>query len=191
MPNHKGTQILHTPRLTLRPFTTEDAQAMYENWASDEHVTRYLTWTPHPSPDFTRQLVAHWCDSYQRPDFYQWVIVYEEASVGSISIVSSSDKHEYAELGYCMARAWWNQGLMTEAVTAVIDYLFAQCSFHRLQLCHAAPNPASGAVARKCGFLCEGTLRGYHKGHDGQFLDIVQYGLLRQDWEAHGKAAEK
>ena len=44
MITHKGTQTIHTERLILRKFTIDDAQAMFENWASDEKVTRYLTW---------------------------------------------------------------------------------------------------------------------------------------------------
>ena len=50
MITHKGTQTIHTDRLILRKFTVDDAQAMFENWASDERVTRYLTWCPHESP---------------------------------------------------------------------------------------------------------------------------------------------
>ena len=47
MITHKGTQTIHTERLILRKFTVEDAQAMFENWANDERVTRFLTWCPH------------------------------------------------------------------------------------------------------------------------------------------------
>lgn len=43
MLNHKGTQTLTTPRLTLRPFLLTDAQDMFDNWASDPEVTKYLT----------------------------------------------------------------------------------------------------------------------------------------------------
>ena len=178
---HKGTQVLHTPRLTLRRFTPEDAQAMYENWANDERVTRYLTWAPHTSADFTRQLLEQWCSAYDRPDNYQWAIEYEHQPIGSIGVVSGSDLHQRAELGYCMGYSWWSRGLMTEAVQAVCDYLLYEVGFHRLEISHAVENPGSGAVARKCGFFYEGTRRGFHKSHDGRFLDIALYGLLREN----------
>ena len=42
MMNHKGTQVLTTSRLTLRPFTADDAPAMFTNWASDPEVTKFL-----------------------------------------------------------------------------------------------------------------------------------------------------
>ncbi len=43
MLNHQGTQVLTTPRLTLRPFTADDGEGMYDNWASVPEVTKYLT----------------------------------------------------------------------------------------------------------------------------------------------------
>lgn len=61
MLTHQGTQTLHTPRLILDRFSPEDARAMYDGWASDPQVTRFLTWPPHTSPELTRQLLESWC----------------------------------------------------------------------------------------------------------------------------------
>ena len=49
MPTHRGTQTIETPRLLLRRATVEDAQAMFDHWASDPQVTRYLMWPKAPS----------------------------------------------------------------------------------------------------------------------------------------------
>ena len=57
MVTHKGAQVLHTERLTLRRFTVCDAEDMFNNWAGDENVTKYLTWSPHQSVEFTNQLL--------------------------------------------------------------------------------------------------------------------------------------
>ena len=77
MITHKGTQTIHTERLILRKFTVDDAQAMFENWANDERVTRYLTWCPHESPEATKQLLELWCAAYEKPNTYNWVMEYE------------------------------------------------------------------------------------------------------------------
>ena len=55
-----GTQTIETERLILRRFTVEDAGDMYKNWASDPEVTKYLTWPPHESVEFTKSLLADW-----------------------------------------------------------------------------------------------------------------------------------
>lgn len=107
---HKGTQILQTARLTLRRFTVDDAESMYSNWASDERVTRYLTWRPHESPAATRQLLEQWCAMYEQPDKYNWAIEYKGEPIGNISVVRCDDKSERVDLGYCMGCAYWNRG---------------------------------------------------------------------------------
>lgn len=182
MITHKGTQTIHTERLILRKFTVDDAQAMFENWASDEKVTRYLTWCPHESPEATRQLLEIWCAAYENPDTYNWVIEYKGTPVGGISVVRFSEKSEWVELGYCIGHAYWNKGIMTEAASAIIDFLFSEVGVNRVGISHAVKNPASGRVAQKCGLAFEGTKRAYFKTAAGDFLDISDYGILKSDW---------
>lgn len=182
MLTHKGTQTLHTERLTLRRFKIEDAQAMFDNWASDERVTRYLTWTPHESPEFTKQLLEDWCAAYENPSTYHWAIEFEEEAIGGISVVRLSERSEYAELGYCIGYDYWNKGIMSEAAKAVIHYLFAEVGLHRIGISHAVQNPASGRVAQKCGMTYEGTKRESFQSSAGEFLDIAEYAILKSEW---------
>lgn len=183
MMTHKGTQTITTRRLTLRRFQPEDAQDMFENWANDERVTRFLTWTPHGSPELTKQLLSIWCAAYENPNNYNWVIEKDGKAIGSISMVRMDEESENAELGYCLGHAYWNQGIMAEAAKAVIDYLFREVGFHRIEIGHAVKNPASGRVAQRCGLTYEGTKREFYKCASGEFLDIAEYGILRREWE--------
>lgn len=187
MLRHKGTQTIRTARLMLRRFRVEDAQTMYDTWASDENVTRYLTWEPHESPEQTGKLLARWCDGYSSPEVYHWAMELDGRLIGDISVVGLHERDERAELGYCMGRAYWGQGLMTEAARAVIDYLFAEVGVHSVEIRHAVKNPASGRVAQKCGLACEGTKRECFKSSSGEFLDISFYGMTRNDWERRRK----
>lgn len=183
MLTHKGTQTIHTERLILRKFTVDDVQAMFENWASDERVTRYLTWCPHKSPDETKEILERWCAAYENPDTYNWAMEYEGMPIGNISVVGLSEKSEWVELGYCMGFAYWNKGFMPEAAKAVIDYLFAEIGVNRVEICHDVKNPASGRVAQKCGLTFEGTKREYLKTSTGEFHDLSYYGIIRSEWE--------
>ena len=63
--NHKGTQVIETKRLVLRPFRISDAQKMYDNWASDPEVTKFLTWPTHASVEVAGQVLAYWCNRYE------------------------------------------------------------------------------------------------------------------------------
>ena len=186
MLTHQGTQTIQTSRLTLRRFFPGDAQAMFERWANDEQVTRYLTWTPHETPEATKQLLIGWCEAYRQRETYNWAIEHEGGPIGNISVVRQSQRDETAELGYCMSKAFWNRGIMTEVADAVIHYLFEQVGFHRIVISHAVKNPASGRVAQKCGMKLEGIHRHAAKSPSGEFLDIAQYAVLRDEWNTQG-----
>lgn len=183
MLTHKGTQKLKTERLILRQFRPEDAHDMYHNWAKDERVCRFLTWTPHESEEATEHLLGIWCKDYEKPDWYQWAIVFENKVVGSISVVRISNENELAELGYCIGFDYWGKGIMTESTKAVMDFLFTQVGVHRIEICHAAKNPASGRVAQKCGLTFEGIHKEEFKSRWGEYLDMVHYGIVRKDYE--------
>ena len=61
---HCGTGTIETERLLLRKLRADDAEAMFRNWASDPEVTRFLTWPPHKSADFTRELLSEWVKNW-------------------------------------------------------------------------------------------------------------------------------
>ena len=182
MLTHKGTQAIETPRLILRQAVREDAEAMFRNWASDPEVTKYLTWPPHITIDVTRNVLASWMEEYEKDDYYQWMIVLKEIGepIGSISVVRQNDAVEEAEIGYCIGSKWWHRGIVSEALTAVIGYLFTEAGMNRIAARHDPNNPHSGGVMRKCGMIYEGTTRSSDKNNQG-ICDAAHYAILRRD----------
>ena len=157
---------------------------MFDNWANDPRVTRFLTWPPHQSPAVTKGLLESWCALYEQKDFYLWAITLAGTPIGSISVVKNNPQSDCVELGYCIGYLYWNKRLMTEALQAVIDYLFEQVGLHRIENWHAVQNPASGRVAQNCGLTHEGIRREDFKTLDGVYLDIAEYGILHREWAA-------
>lgn len=189
--NQSGTQRIETHRLILRPFREEDAQDMYDNWASDPEVTRFLTWPTHTGVEVSRAVLKSWISRYADGGYFNWAIEWKEkgAVIGNISVVRFTEETESAEIGYCMSRAYWGRGIMPEALRAVTDYLFDTAGVNRVTACHDANNPKSGRVMQKAGLKFEGIMRGAGKNNTG-ICDEVRYGLLRSDREA-GPAREK
>jgi len=179
---HKGTKRLETERLILRRFIESDAELMYNNWASDPEVSKYLTWPPHTSVEVTTSLLCDWIASYEKPDYYNWVIELKDTGevVGNISVVEVKAKVDAALIGYCMGQAWWGRGIMPEALTEVMRYLFDEVGMNRVAACHSTQNPKSGRVMQKAGMKYEGTLRGAGRDNQG-IMDEVWYGLLKAD----------
>jgi len=182
MLTHKGTKTLETPRLLLRKVIPEDAQPMFCNWASDPEVTRFMTWPPHESMEVTKMVTESWLAGYEKDDYYQWMIVCKELGqpIGSISVVHQNDRLQKAEIGYCIGKNWWHQGIMTEALQAVMDFLFDEVGMNRVEARHDPNNPHSGGVMRKCGMRYEGTLRQADRNNQG-VCDSSVYALLAED----------
>lgn len=180
--NHLGTTQLRSERLLLRPFRREDAQEMFTNWSSDPEVTNSLEWETHPDAVFTGLLLDDWVKTYRSPQTYHWGIELQGELIGDIAVVRQSPAQQACEIGYCLSRKHWNQGLMTEALRTVMAYLFGKVGFRRIELRHAAENPASGRVMRKAGLQAEGTSREMLRNKQGTYSDIVLYAALRDEW---------
>jgi [ribosomal protein S5]-alanine N-acetyltransferase len=181
---HKGTVALETESLILRSFTTDDAEDMFLNWASDAEVARYLSWVPHASVDVTRQVLTDWVNAYENIDNYNWAIVPKEYGkvIGHIAVNEISEKNLRCSIGYCISRVFWNKGITTEAYKIVIDFLFSEVGVNRIQAKHDSDNPASGKVMEKVGMKYEGTLRQYRTRKDGSFGSSKMYSILRDDY---------
>lgn len=185
---HKGTLRLETDRLILRPFVPEDAISMFRNWASDEEVTRFLTWPAHRDAEMTSRVIADWCKSYEAPDYYQWAIELKEIKepIGSIAAVKTDDRIESATIGYCIGRHWWGQGLTSEALREVIRFFFEEVGTNCVNACHDPRNPNSGRVMCKCGMTLEGTRRAGGINNQG-ICDETWYSILRTEYEKAAK----
>ncbi|MBR3561370.1 MAG: GNAT family N-acetyltransferase [Oscillospiraceae bacterium] len=180
---HCGTKTIETGRLVLRQFSVDDAHAMYQNWASDPDVTRYLTWSTYTNVEDSRAVLADWVAAYEKANYYMWAIVLKSHGsdpIGSISAVKLDDAIDAVEIGYCIGKAWWRQGVTSEALSAVMDFFFDEVGANRVAARHDTNNPHSGMVMRKCGMKYEGTLRSADRNNQG-ICDISCYALLRSE----------
>ena len=144
--------ILETERVILREFKLGDEYEMFSNWASDPEVTKFLTWPTHENIEVTKQIVQMWVDAYKDPTTIRYGIILKDTGelVGGIDVV----KHEEdgaPEVGYCMAKKCWNQGIMTEVFKAFYEYLFS-LGFKRVFIRAEVENVGSNRVIQKNGF---------------------------------------
>ena len=182
---HCGTQRLETERLILRQFVSEDADAMFKNWASDSEVTKYLTWPTHSSVDVSKYVTDDWVNSYSNEKYYQCAIVLKEngdVPIGSISVVDMKEDISMVQIGYCIGRNWWNKGITSEAMQEVMKFFFEEIGVNRVEARHDPKNPNSGKVMEKCGMKYEGTMRSADRNNQG-ICDVVYYALLKSEWE--------
>ncbi len=180
---HCGTQMLETDRLILRRYVSEDATAMYKNWASDSEVTKYLMWETHFSEAVSQSIITEWLIEYSNDNYYHWAIVLKENGdepIGDIAVVHMNEEVSMMHIGYCIGKTWWHQGITSEALKAVMDFLFDVVDVNRIESRHDPRNPNSGGVMKKCGMKYEGTLRSSDWNNQG-ICDACYFALLKSE----------
>lgn len=180
---HKGTRVLETERLILRPFKEGDEVQIYHNWASDDEVTKYLTWPTHASVEVTKKLVDMWIEEGKDLTTYHWGAQLKASGqlVGSMGVVGGNENRKRCTMGYCLSRAYWGKGLTTEALKAMNEFLIKEVGYERVEAYHDVENIASGKVMEKAGMCYEGTLRRYSPRGDGKLYDVKMYSLLKEE----------
>ena len=139
-------------RLSFRRIRPEDSKRIFECWASDEEVTKYVTWPAHKNVETTEYVVDMWLKEYDDPACYRYGIELKETGglIGMIDIVGYIDGKP--EIGYVLGRAFWNRGYMTEALRAMTEYLFSG-GFDTILIEADERNIGSNSVIRKNGFV--------------------------------------
>ena len=173
---------LETDRLLLRKLRMTDAQDMYD-YSRDPEVARHVLWDAHTSISESKGCLRYAVRQYRQDLPASWGIEYKENHklIGTIGFMWINRDHNSAEVGYSLSRDYWNRGIMSEALAAVLDEGFMDLMLHRIEAQHEVDNPASGRVMAKCGMQYEGCVRGrlYNKG---RYVDVSLYAILRDDY---------
>lgn len=173
---------IETERLRLRKLTMRDAQDIY-TYSQDPLVAKYVLWDAMVSLNEAKNYIRYMLRKYRLGEPASWGIEWKATGqvIGTIGFMWIQRDNASAEAGYSLNRQFWNKGIMTEALGALIDYGFRSMNLNRIEAQHETENPASGAVMRKCGMLKEGTLR-QRMMNKGRFVDVDLYAILRRDY---------
>lgn len=145
--------ILRTERLILRPWKESDLEDFYE-YARVDGVGQMAGWLPHKNIEESREILENFI-SHKKA----FAIEYQGKAIGSLGIERYNEENnpELAplrgrELGYVLSKEYWGQGLVPEAVKAVIQYLFETENLDFILVGHFERNSQSARVIQKCGF---------------------------------------
>lgn len=183
MLNHKGTQEISTDRLVLRKVRKNDYKDMYK-YMRKEEVARYLTWNRHENENVTKALCNMWASEYTDHTRYNWAIELNNKAIGNIDVIKIIDNTAY--MGWQLDSVFWNQGIITEAATAVFNYLFSQIGIESIEASHIKENIASGRVMQKTGMKLIPTEKSlYYKLNNTcemNDMPVISYKLTREEW---------
>jgi ribosomal-protein-alanine N-acetyltransferase len=152
--------VLTTPRLTLRPWKESDLHDFYE-YARVDGVGQMAGWNPHRSLEESEMILKLFMESRKT-----FAIEHNGKVVGSLGIEEYRENHypeldalQGREIGYVLSKAYWGQGLMPEAVKAVIQWLFFDQQLDFIIIGHFDHNNRSRRVIEKCGFRYNKTIQ--------------------------------
>jgi len=171
---------LETARLLLRRASTTDAAAVFEGWAQDPDVTRFLVWRPHQSIEDTLSFLSQCEAAWNQGEEFVWM--FEEKTTGQlVGSLSACPGVHGVSLGYLMARDSWGQGLMTEALRSVAHWWLGREGIFRVWATCDVENLASARVLERAGFSLEGTLRRWdlHPNIGTEPRDALCYSRVR------------
>jgi RimJ/RimL family protein N-acetyltransferase len=152
---------IHTRRLMLRRYALDDAKEIFERYAQDIEVTRFLTWHPHRDVDETRRFLERCQRVWEEGRAFPWIIALRDTGAILGGIELRVDGHR-GEFGYAIARPAWGRGYATEAARAVVETALALPAIQRVWAYVDVDNVASVRVLEKVGFTREGCLRKWY-----------------------------
>jgi ribosomal-protein-alanine N-acetyltransferase len=121
------------------------------------------------------------------PNFKWWGIEHKLGGhlIGTCGYYRWDKQHDRAEIGYDLWPDYWGQGLMPEALQALVRFGFEQMELNRVEATTHTENLRSQRVLEKLGFQREGILREFYC-RDGIYNNQVQFSLLRNEWLCTG-----
>jgi len=166
--------------ISLRGIEESDLVRIAE-LANDKEIARVAASLPYP---YTAADARTWYDYLQANRHeHVFAICADGKMAGVIGLVHEA-AHSRAELGYWLGRAYWGKGYASAAAEMMVGYAFASLGVNKVYANCFAVNTASRRVLQKCGLKHEGTQRRHHV-RMGQTHDVLLFGLLKEDYDAH------
>jgi len=174
----------NTRDLHLRPSNDTDAESMF-TMLSDPESMKY--WCDEPVKDLEAavEVLNKDLESDAQGNSMCWAITLKghDKMIGKCILFQFSEQNRRAEIGYLLNREYWRQGLMHQALEAVIDFAFNTLDLHRIEADVDTLNAGSLGLLEKLGFKREGLFRERWFVYD-EWQDSVMLGLLKQDWQS-------
>ncbi len=174
----KPPETLNTSRLLLRLPITDDAETIFQKYAQDVEVTKFLTWHPHQKVEESREFVNRCEHCWEDGTAYPWVITRKEDNE-LLGMIEMRIDGFSADIGYVIAREYWGNGFAPEAVGVIIDWALKQDGIHRVWAVCDVDNVASARVMEKVGMHNEGILHQHilHPNIDSDLRDCFCYSI--------------
>ncbi len=173
-------QKLTTQRMLLRKVQKGDVDFVLKGLSNDV-LTKYML-VRYYNLEAVKEQMKYYAKSYTTQKGLYWLMetLQTKEPIGIIGINSISKIHQKAEMGFWILPNFWQQGYITEAGKAVLNYCFNCLLLNRIEATVETENIASLATIKKLGFQHEGTFKEYEI-NNGKVIDLMMFALLKSE----------
>jgi ribosomal-protein-serine acetyltransferase len=170
--------------ITLRLLNETDADNLFQLIDhSRDHLREWLAWidgtkTVHDSKQFIQACMK----IHEKRQGLTLGIYFHDKLAGVIGFNTIDWTNRIGVIGYWLGSSFQGEGIMTRAVTGLIDYGFHQLGLNRMEIRAAFENVKSRAIPERLGFMQEGQIRQGEWLYD-HYVDLVVYGMLASEWD--------
>ena len=176
---------LKTERLVIRPLTRKDVDFLFNHY-KQEAISRF-TLVEFSSLEEANDFYERWCDPGSPTRVRVGLeLKQEKVLVGTVCFENYSKTDKRIEIGYSLGEKYWGRGLMTEALQCIIQFMFEELGFNRIEATTHIENKRSQNLLLRLGFEREGILRQKYFFR-GKFQDEVAFSLLKEEWKENNK----
>lgn len=181
-----ATVDIQTDRLIIRLAKPDDAEGIY-SYRSDTFENRYQGWFPE-SMEEVRNYLTNMPVTLDKADIcFQFAILTknDDCLIGDMGIVFTGHENMQAEIGCTLNKDFQGKGYATEALTAMVNYLFTSLKKHRVIASIDPRNTPSIRLIERLGFRKEAHFKESYFLH-GEWLDDIIYAMLDKNWSTIG-----
>lgn len=174
----------------LRLLVGTDAEELHSLIEKNRaHLAPWFSWAANQAFEDTLEFLRHGEGQVAASEAAHCAIVCGDRIVGVISYMKVNWRHRRTVLGYWLDADHQGGGLMTAAVSSMVEHAFSAWELNRVEIRAAVENRKSRAIAERLGFEQEGLLRQADLV-DGRGLDTVVYAMLAAVWNEGRSARE-
>lgn len=150
--------VLRTQRMILRKPRQSDVRIIFDAYAQDVEVVRYMVWRPHRTLAETEAFISYCIEEWDSGRSRPYVLALEENDDEPIGMLEASLHDHMIDIGYVLQRKYWGAKLMSEAINTLSEAALALPHCFRIQATCDTENYASARTLEKSGFVLEGKL---------------------------------
>jgi RimJ/RimL family protein N-acetyltransferase len=170
-----------TERLAMAPASVIDAEEAFKSYTADPLVPRYMTWRPHRSVAETKEFLQRCEEAWRNESAYPWTLRLK-ADRSFAGILEARISHHSIDIGYVLSRRLWRRGLMSEAVSGLVNWAMEEPEIYRVWAVCDVDNVASARLLERIGMQLEGTLRRWlvHPNMGDAPRDCLCYAIVKR-----------